>query len=964
MEVYRFPTLDALGYIRFAVQIDDEEPIILHGEPDAGVGSYDWEEGIFNGIFKHKFNIDIKEAGKHTIKVYFIDPFIVLDKMVIYTDGYKSSYLGPRESYNTTYNNEMVWQELDPFYQSKYLPDKAYDVTDPWGSGYVVEQNGKLLIEAEYASEETEFSYTTNKVNGGWILARNLDGYTMRTQKHDVNYTGQPQNAPTLNYQVIINNPGSYYVWLRYNAPFPSGDSFGFGVDGQQVFDRQGGLFSWNREEAFEWRRIDVANLRKGLQTINIFAQEDGFIIDKIYLTRTNENPETTNPFSIRTPYYALDATFVSDLNLRTELKSSINLYANDYLNINYGTNPGDYKVAEHDAYQRALNEVFVLYNQSEALDAQKVNDATLQLKNAYDALIDSKVLSDGPQNYLLYETYEQNRLARSPFGLKISSITGAVNTNIYRDEVNYLAVRTFNENLARIQSAELYYDLLRPATNDVVFETRVRYNEGRWGNIMYISNERNQVAIALAFENSNGPTKDIVTYDLNSKVRLAKYEYNKWVSIKVVANVNNNTFDVYIDNKKVNERPLQFRNPSMTLNQYRFGAINSVDSNLGIDYIKVYEVNDVLVTSLEDLMPYIHLGSPTKYETKLTMPSVPDGYNVEISSVSNVDVIKEGIIHIPYEDTTVNVVLKVSNDLGEYLLTEPLTIVIPGVSQEEVSVKLIDEANKTETAIRNMITGTELGLYSETIKQSLTTKINSLKTLETNYTNAQQHIEEMHILHNELLSSRVLVETTETTRKTYYVYEDFNHYVEGTTPFGIEYLGRGTNTHLIKTIEDSNYYHLTTGRSSQAYNKVKTTELLSGKVVAEVGLIDNSIASGSFTNLIFLMTEASQTPVLSVALDRPSSTTLLKYHDGSGWRYNTTQDVSYTPSTYVTVKLVIDIDLGRYDVYYNDNLVYQNISFRLLEGKDTISSLMFGTTKGNQDILFDYIKVYKEASL
>jgi hypothetical protein len=48
-------------------------------------------------LISTKYKIGFK--GKHTLKYWFVDPGIVLQKIVIDAGGVRPSYLGPPESY-------------------------------------------------------------------------------------------------------------------------------------------------------------------------------------------------------------------------------------------------------------------------------------------------------------------------------------------------------------------------------------------------------------------------------------------------------------------------------------------------------------------------------------------------------------------------------------------------------------------------------------------------------------------------------------------------------------------------------------------------------------------------------------------------------------------------------------------------------------------------------------------------
>ncbi len=89
--------------LSLGVSFDGEAPQLLTVVPKGYFvdnGNLDWEESVKNNArlvrSKHVFT----EAGYHTLKIWMIDPGIVLQKLVVNTGGLKPSYLGPPESYH------------------------------------------------------------------------------------------------------------------------------------------------------------------------------------------------------------------------------------------------------------------------------------------------------------------------------------------------------------------------------------------------------------------------------------------------------------------------------------------------------------------------------------------------------------------------------------------------------------------------------------------------------------------------------------------------------------------------------------------------------------------------------------------------------------------------------------------------------------------------------------------------
>jgi Gylcosyl hydrolase family 115 C-terminal domain len=83
--------------LRYAVSFDDEKPQII--DVLAGDNREKWETSVKDSVRIGRSTHTIAKPGYHTLKIWMVDPGIVLQKLVIDLGGVKPSYLGPPESY-------------------------------------------------------------------------------------------------------------------------------------------------------------------------------------------------------------------------------------------------------------------------------------------------------------------------------------------------------------------------------------------------------------------------------------------------------------------------------------------------------------------------------------------------------------------------------------------------------------------------------------------------------------------------------------------------------------------------------------------------------------------------------------------------------------------------------------------------------------------------------------------------
>ncbi|MBN1404405.1 MAG: glycosyl hydrolase 115 family protein [Opitutales bacterium] len=97
LELQLAPTLNFLSGdgIKVAISIDDAEPQILTVGPK--VDSADWGKAVSEGVRKLVSKHKVTSAGEHRIKVWYVDPGVVVRQIIVNTDALaqRPSYLGP-----------------------------------------------------------------------------------------------------------------------------------------------------------------------------------------------------------------------------------------------------------------------------------------------------------------------------------------------------------------------------------------------------------------------------------------------------------------------------------------------------------------------------------------------------------------------------------------------------------------------------------------------------------------------------------------------------------------------------------------------------------------------------------------------------------------------------------------------------------------------------------------------------
>lgn len=173
--------------------------------------------------------------------------------------------------------------------------DNDVCVNDPGpecGADHVfVEVNGSVVLEAEHFAANTarashQWSAQSNpQASGQSVMVANPNSGQFINSNYAV-------DSPELTYRVQFSNAGTYYVWIRGVGASGNDDSCHVGIDGNEVgsADRVTGFTS-----SLGWTRTTmdgpVATLQvnaAGIHEINLWMREDGFVADKIVLTKSS----------------------------------------------------------------------------------------------------------------------------------------------------------------------------------------------------------------------------------------------------------------------------------------------------------------------------------------------------------------------------------------------------------------------------------------------------------------------------------------------------------------------------------------------------------------------------------------------------------------------------------------------------------------------------------------------------
>lgn len=279
IEFYRLPTLNSVGKIRFGIGVDGKCMQVVETKvTDEKRGN--WEQCVLNEVDKLYANLPFLDRGEHKLDIYMIDSYVTLSKMVLYTDGFVNSSLGPHFSgtKNTKNKDENVYLPLQDnqklieicekyylskieevplpeilfcgknYYQQRFLhetltrkkqnklgteqylanADGTKNIIKKYLTQSIIkEENGIIAFEAEFVLAQNNVANSTtsypNKKVGEWehigAPTNNGTGLGMYINGEEGILWENGLGAPKMNYLLDVNYEGDFYIWifLKYN---------------------------------------------------------------------------------------------------------------------------------------------------------------------------------------------------------------------------------------------------------------------------------------------------------------------------------------------------------------------------------------------------------------------------------------------------------------------------------------------------------------------------------------------------------------------------------------------------------------------------------------------------------------------------------------------------------------------------------------------------------------------------
>ena len=253
----------------------DSFHITLDGKQPMTACQLDSKALVYGGVTWIHYDsaaIEISEPGEHTITISGREDGAVLHQIVLV----KSDVAETIEFRNGVLLEESRRAELLS------------------SEGEYVEIGGRVLINTVDALESSEFACSKpgTDISDGHRWVKSVDGDGMQVYPDTGKSWANAGSGPYMSFRVNFTTVGTYYVYALTSHPDMNGDSF-FVQIGDEVLSTaadsgRDGEYRWcysNGNDVNGSKQWKIEVKEAGVQTVRIYAREDGAVIRKIYFS-------------------------------------------------------------------------------------------------------------------------------------------------------------------------------------------------------------------------------------------------------------------------------------------------------------------------------------------------------------------------------------------------------------------------------------------------------------------------------------------------------------------------------------------------------------------------------------------------------------------------------------------------------------------------------------------------------
>lgn len=557
--IYRIPTLNKEG-VRFAISLDNQEPVIIHGNnviEGHGGNNNAWSKSVLEGIEKLKTHITVDSPGVHSLKIWMVDRSVALDKIVINTGAVEETYYAPAESYHHIANTEPSIMPVNILIDDiiDVLITKAEDILSEVNVGnsvgdYSVEAYDalELAVTEAYVAIHDELSFEEQNQIQNNLLTHIMNLLETRRMEDELK---------------------EYVVYEDFQH-------FTTGSEVKSLDIDRGGNASAVVEEIDNNKYIRLESNSGNIHLNWAYSKISGTIVTEFMIN--NQSNEW-----VKAPYMTPGVTCAVD-----NLKSIKLRNGSQWDTKNNTLSEGWHHVklimdTQSNTYAYYLDNELIGNNINFRNPADYMDNIIFgsSEQNA-DVLIDNVMvykLKEQVNNLLIEEDFENINVGNVPDNVQIESTSNAICEVVDVDGDKVLSLQS-NDGQVLV---DWYVEAITLQAN---LEFSAQVNTQQWVQLPYLKGE-SQAGVCLAFDDGN----KLKARDGDEWVIISEVTEGTWYNIKIFVDVENQTYDVFMDDVLI-ASSIDFRNNVSSINNLRIGSSEG-NANVIIDNVTLEKVTN-----------------------------------------------------------------------------------------------------------------------------------------------------------------------------------------------------------------------------------------------------------------------------------------------------------------------------------------------------------------------------------